>query len=99
MQLAGARLARERRELARGVAAAHHEVGAALAQRVTQLAQAAEQEADARAGGEAPTEQGVVEHEHGHDALGAAGGRRQRGMVVDAQVAPEPDDRGVGHRV
>ena len=92
------RLARERRELPRRVAGAHDEVGAAVAQRGAQLAQAAEQEAGARARLEAPAQQRVVEHEHGDDALGLAGGGGQGRVVVDAQVAPEPDDRGLGHR-
>ena len=98
MHLRRARLPRQRDELARRVAAAHDEVRAAVAQRRAQLPQAAEQEAPARAGLEAAPQQGVVEHEHGDDALGAARGLGQGGVVVDAQVAPEPDDGDVGHR-
>ena len=98
MDLPRAGLARERDQLAHRVAGAHDEVGAALAQRGAQLAQAAEQEAPARAGLEAPAQERLVEHEHGHDALGVTGGAGQGRVVVDAQVAPEPDDRGVEHR-
>ena len=98
MQPGRAGLPRERGQHARRVAGAHDEVGAAIAQRLAQLAQAAEQEAAARAGLEAAVQQRVVEHEHGHDALGRARGGGQRRVVVDAQVAPEPDDGGRGHR-
>ena len=67
-------------------APAHDEVRAALAQGGAQLPQAAEQEAPARAGLEAAVQQRLVEDEDGHDAAGG-GGRGQRGVVVDAQVA------------
>ena len=98
MQLARARPRRQRRQLPLGVPGAHDEVGAAVAQRGAQLAQAAEQEAGPRAGLEAPAQQPLVEHEDGHHAVGRAGRGGQRRVVVDAQVAPEPDDRGRGHQ-
>ena len=91
--------ARERRQHLLGPARAHDEVGAALAQRVAQLAQAAEQEPRAVARtGSARVEQPRVEHEDRHDAVGLAVRGGERGVVVDAQVAPEPDEGGRGHR-
>ncbi len=39
-------------------------------------------------------QQPVVEHEHGHDALAGVERGAQRRVVVDAQVAPEPDEGG-----
>ena len=77
-----------------------HEAAAALAQRV----------AAARAGSRAGTRvrgrrtrsgrasSRVVEHEHRHDAVVPSRAAAQRRVVVDAQVAPEPDERRGGHR-
>jgi hypothetical protein len=92
----GLRLARQLRQLALGRPVSDHEVAAAGAQRLTQLAQRLEQEPAARRGREAPAEQPVVEHEHGHDALRLAHRRGQGRVVVDAQVAPHPHDRCLG---
>ena len=39
----------------------------------------------------------VVEAEHGDDAVVIVERRAQRGMVVHAQIAPEPDES--GHRL
>ena len=41
----------------------------------------------------ATAEQRVVEAEHGHDRLGGCERRVQGGMVMDLEVAAEPDDR------
>ncbi len=60
-------------------------------------AEAAEHEVGPRARGVPPAEQGVVEDEHGHDPVVAVEGRTERRMVVDAQVAPVPEDRRGGH--
>jgi len=89
----GPGLARELDERARRVAVAHAQRSATLAQRVVQRTQAAEHERRPRAAREAPVQQPVVEHEDGHDALVLVGRGHQRGVVVHAQVAPEPEDR------
>src|SRR4051794_28356751 len=68
----------------------------ALAQRGVEVVEAVEQELRARTRRVAAAEQAVVEAEHGHDALVGVERRAQRRVVVDAQVAPEPDDRGHG---
>ena len=48
------------------------------------------------------TRQGVedagVEHKHQHDLLRGLNGRVQRSMVMQAQVAAQPDQRGAGLR-
>ena len=92
-----AAFARERGQLLLGPALADHEVGAALAQRLAQLGEAAVQEPGAVGGGEAALEQPRVEHEHGHDAVALAVRRGEGGVVVDAQIAPEPDEGGGAH--
>ena len=92
-----ARLAGQGRELALGRAAAHDQVAPPLAQRLPQLAQRLEQEPRPGVGREAPAEQPIVEHEGRDHPLGAAGRGRQGGVVVHAQVAAEPDDRGARH--
>jgi hypothetical protein len=94
---ARANLGGQRRQLLLRPPFAHHEVGAALPQRGAQLGQAAVQEPGAVAGGEASLEQPRVEHEHRHDALARAVGGGQAGVVVDAQVAAEPDEGGARH--
>ena len=43
-------------------------------------------------------QQRVVEHEHRHHALARVERGAQRRVVVHAQVAPEPDEGGRGHR-
>ena len=88
----GAALARQRGQLLLRPALADDEVGAALAQRLAQLREAAVQEPRAVGGREAPAEQPRVEHEHRHDAVALAVRGGQRRVVVDAQVAPEPDE-------
>ena len=55
------------------------------------------QEPGAVAGGEAPFQQPRVEHEDADDAVALTMGGREAGMVVDAQVAAEPDEGGGGH--
>ena len=88
----GAALARQRGQLLLRPALADHEVGAALAQRLAQLREAAVQEPRAVGGREAPAQQPRVEHEHRHDAVALAVRGGQRRVVVDAQIAPEPDE-------
>ena len=88
----------ERDELAFRLAAGEHEVPAALLQRLAQLLQALEHELRARAGGVPAVQQRVVEHEHRHHALARVERGAQRRVVVHAQVAPEPDEGGRGHR-
>ena len=55
--------------------------------------QALEHELRPRPGGVAAVQQPVVEAEDRHHAIVAVERRAQRGVVVEAQVAPEPDDR------
>jgi len=69
-----------------------HSPAAALAQRRVQVAQALQQELRAGTGRVAAAQQPVVEAEERDDAVVAVERRPQRGMVVDAQIAPEPDD-------
>ena len=92
-----ANLRRQRGQLLFRPPRAHDEVGAALAQRRAQLGQAAVQEPGAIAGGEAPGQQALVEHEHRDDAIAFAVGGGQARVVVDAQVAAEPDEGGARH--
>ena len=87
-------LARELRQLLLGPALAEHEVGAALAQRLAQLGEAAVEEPGAVGGREAPLQQAWVEHEDGHDAVVLAVGGGEGRVVVDAQVAAQPDEGG-----
>ena len=75
-------------------ALAQHEVGAALAQARAQLGEAAVEEPGAVGGREAPVEQARIEHEDGDDAVAFPVRRGEGGVVVDAQVAPEPDEGG-----
>jgi hypothetical protein len=87
----------QRGQLLLRAALADHEVGAALAQRRAQLGQAGVQEPGAVAGGEAASEQPRVEHEDRHDQIACAMGGGQTGVVVDAEVAAEPDEGGGRH--
>ncbi len=80
-------------QLALGRAVADDQAAAALAQRRVEVAQGLEHELRARARRVAPVEQAVVEAEDRHDPLVLLERRPQRRLVVDAQVAPEPDDR------
>ena len=97
VERARAALARERRQLVLGPPCADDEVGAALAQRGAQLGEAAVQEPRAVGGREAACEQPRVEHEDRHDAVALAVRRGEAGVVVHAQVAPEPDEGGRAH--
>ena len=93
-EIDGARavLTRQLRQLALGRAAGHHEVPAALTQRGAQLVQALVQERRSVLGRVAAAQQRVVEHEDGDDALTRVERRTQWRVIVDAQVAPEPDE-------
>ena len=93
VDLVGADLRGQRRQLALGRPAAHHQPRAALAQRGVEVGEALEQELRARAGGVAAVQQAVVEAEHRHDPLVAVERGAQGGMVAQAQVAAEPDER------
>jgi len=85
-------LPHERGQLALGGPVADHQSAAALAQRCVDVAQALEHELRPGARGVAAVEQAVVQAEHTHDALRGVERGAQRGVVVHAQVAPEPDD-------
>ena len=89
----GAELAHHRRHDLLGTPAPHHQgaVGGGA-----QRGQRAQQPGGARGAG--PPEQARVEHEQGQDAsaAGLLGRRLQGGVVVEAQVAAQPQ-HGVGH--
>jgi hypothetical protein len=89
-------LARERGQLALGRAVADDEAGVALAQRGVEIGEAVEQELRSRSGGVAAVDQPAVEDEDRHQPVGALARGVQGWMVVEAEVAPEPEDRG-GH--
>ena len=86
-------LARQPRELVLRTPPPDEEAGATLPQRGVELAQAAEHERRPDRAGEATAgEQAVVEDEQRDQPVRARGGR-ERGEVVQPQVAPEPHDR------
>jgi hypothetical protein len=87
------RLARERGQLALGRPPAQQQPAAALAQLAVELGEALEQELRARPRCVAAVQQGLVEAEDRHHALALLQRRRQRRVIVHAQVAPKPDDR------
>ena len=91
MQLARSRLAGDRGQLAFGWAVAHDEQAT---EPLVEVREALEQELGARAGGVAAAQQPVVEAEHRHDVAPGVERRAQRGLVVHAQVAREPQQRG-----
>jgi hypothetical protein len=74
------------------VAPAQEQATAALGERGVEVGQRVEQERQAVGAGEGAAQDGVVEHEQRHDPLGLLDGRRQRRVVVDAEVAVEQDD-------
>ena len=93
----GAVFAGQLDQLTLGLASRDHEVPAALLERAAQVLQALEHELRARPGRVPAVQERVVEHEHRHHALVGVQRRAQRRVVVHAQVAPEPDDRGRRH--
>jgi hypothetical protein len=94
---ARADFARQRRQRLLRLPLAHDEVGPALAQRRAQLGQTGVEEPRAVAGREAALEQPRVEHEDRDDAVAVPPGGGQARVVVDAQVATEPDESGGWH--
>ena len=91
----GSHLARGPHRLGHHVAAAHVERGAEPAERGVEIGERLEEErATARGGTVARAADPVVEHEQGQHGLGRLDSRRERRVVVDAQVAGEEDDRG-----
>ncbi len=94
VHLGGVHLLDEARQLALGAAVPDHEGAAALAQGRVEVSEALEQELRARPGGVAAVEQAVVEAEERDDRFVGFERRPQRRVVVHAQVATEPDDRG-----
>ena len=92
----GAGLARELDQLALGRAAADHEPGPAVAQLAVEIGEALEQELRPRPGGVPAVQQAVVEAEDRDDPIVVVERRPQGRVVANPQVAPEPDDRGVG---
>ncbi len=93
MELLGPDLLCERCELALGGAVANDEAAAAPAQRAVEVGQAFEQELRAGAGRVAAVEQAVIEAEDGHDVVMRVECGAQRRVLMQSQVAPEPDDR------
>ena len=67
----------------------------ALLERSVQIAQALEQELRPSARGVPAVDQPVVDDEDRHEPVGAPPRRLQRRMVMDAQVAAKPEDRGL----
>jgi hypothetical protein len=90
VQLGRPDLARQRGQLALRRAVAQHQP----AEPPVQIRQALEHELRARTRGVAAAEQPVVEAEHRHDPLAAIERRAQRRVIVHAQVAREPQQRG-----
>ncbi len=91
VDLAGLGFPRESGQLALGRPTADHEQAA---EPLVQVAEALEHELRARPRGVPAPEEAIVEAEHRHDALGAVERGAERGMVVHAQVAREPDEGG-----
>jgi hypothetical protein len=81
----------------------HHALGAAVAhdeaavQRAVQDGEAVEQVRGPVDAAEPAVHEPVVEHEQRHDLVVLGQGPRERRVVVQAQVAPEPDDGGAHH--
>jgi hypothetical protein len=80
-------------DLAHPLAPPHDQRAAELTQRVVEIVQRFEEEAGAVGPVVRAAENGVVEDEERHDALGLPDGPRERRMVVDAQIACEHDHR------
>ena len=78
------------------VAPAGHESAPEFAQRVVEIGEGLEQEAGPVRPVEPTAQNRVVEHEEGNDAVGTPKRGRERGLIVDAEVAREDDD-GRGH--
>ena len=93
VELLGPDLLCERCELALRRPVANDEAAAAPAQRPVEVGQAFEQELRPRTGRVAAVEQAVIEAEDGHDVVVGIQRRPQRRVLVQSQVAPEPDDR------
>jgi hypothetical protein len=91
VQLDRADLARQRGQLTLGRPAPQHEDPA---EPLVEVRQAFEHEPRARTGRVAAAQEPLVEAEHGNDALAAIQCGAQRGVVVHAQVAREPEQRG-----
>jgi hypothetical protein len=92
MNRVGSHFPRQRHQLGLGPSVAHEQAAAAAAQPLIQLAQALKHELGARSGGMAALQQPVVEAEDG-DHLIVGAGRLERGMVVQAQIPSQPQDR------
>jgi hypothetical protein len=94
MHAPGANLGRELWDHRLGSPRAQNEPTSALAERVRQVLQALEQELGSRSGGVAPAEQSVVEAEDRDDPLARLKRSGERRVIVHAQVAPQPYERG-----
>ena len=92
MDRLGPDLGRQLRDLDLRSTTADDEMAAAGAQRAIEVLQALEQELCAWPGRVAAVEQAVVEAEHRHELLGAQARGLERRVVVDPQVAPQPQD-------
>ena len=80
------------------VAPADDEVAAEAAKRLAEIAKRVEQERQAIRGGIPAPDDVVVEHEQREHPFGRAGGRGQRRVIIDPQVAGEQQDCSVHER-
>ena len=96
MDRRGARIAYDGEHLLEPVAASHDESASERGERTVQVAERVEEERDAVRRAGRRRQDLVVEHEEGHDVIRLGDGRRECGLVGDAEVAGEDDDRG-GH--
>jgi hypothetical protein len=89
VELAGLGRMCEPWQLAFGRSAPHNEPAP---QPLVEIGEALEHEARTVPAGVAPVQQTIVEAEHRNDRPAALESRRQRGMVVDPQVARQPEE-------
>ena len=89
---------RERGQDLRRAAVEHDEGRAAHREVVPEGRERAEHEADAVRGGPSALEEPRVQDEDRHDAIGGGHGRMKGRVIVQAEVAPIPEQRGSRHR-
>ncbi len=76
---------------------ADHQAAAPGLERLIQVGQALEQELGARPGGVAASQEPVVGAEDRDEMVGLIAGGFEGGVIVDAEVAPEPEDSRACH--
>ena len=82
----------QRGDLAGAVAPTDEQASATLAQPLIEVAQALEQEPDTRRRAVLTREDAGIEDERARDRPAARGGRRERRLVVETEIAAEPDE-------